>query len=452
MQPITYILDTSVIVHDTEILNQLINSQIIIPIAVLEELDKLKSQYTIVGANARQFLKILDYLTTESTQDILLDNDSKLSIDATERNHIGSDSTYGDNKILACAQQVNQYKENVVLLTRDYNLRIRARSLNIKSQNYDKESSAADPSEFYTGTKEIEVEAEMIESLYNNDILCVDDDFVQQHQLFPNQYLLLIAHDNSVSATCRFYEDMTLRLIDNRHKAFGLTSKNKEQTYALDALFDDNVKLVTLSGIAGTGKTLVATAAALEQVINQKKYEKFFITKSIETVGKDIGALPGTKLEKMAPFVQSIMDNISVLFSKGKKKINKKPTLNKRGEEQQQEIIQDPYLALLLDGGVITVEALAYMRGRSIDNAFILIDEIQNLREQDVKTLISRAGHNTKIVCTGDLDQIDVPSLNIFNNGMTYLVENFKPYGIHAHVTFTKGERSELATLASKIL
>lgn len=448
----TYILDTSVIVHNPEILNELEDSKIIICLAVLEELDKLKSQYTIVGANARQFLKILDNLTISSTENILLDNNSTLSIDASIRQAIGTDSSYGDNKILSCALAHSHLdEENVILLTRDYNLRIRARSLKIKSENYNKEIVLSDSSEFYTGTKEIELDPLEIRSLYDNEILCVDENFVKKHQLFPNQYLLLKATDLSVSATCRFYEDFTLKLIEGKQKAFGLSSKNKEQVYALDALFDDSIKLVTLAGPAGCGKTLLCVAAALDQVINQKKYEKIVITKSVETVGKDIGALPGTKLEKMAPFVQSIMDNVATLFKTKKKSVNKKPVLNKKGE-QREEIIQDPYLAMLLDTGVVEVESVAFMRGRSIENAIIILDECQNLTIHEIKTICTRLGQNSKLLCTSDLDQVDHQNLNIFNNGATHIIEAFKHYGIAAHVTLTKGERSEFATLASKIL
>lgn len=448
----TYILDTSVIVHDPEILEELENSKIIIPIVVLEELDKLKSQYTLVGANARQFLKILDNLTTSYTGSVTLNNNSILIIDTNNYKSMGQDNNYGDNKILSCAFEVNKESDNVILLTRDYNLRIRARVLNIKAEDYNKDVVLSEESELYSGTKVLEVDAKEIRSLYDNEVICVDENWVKEHKVYPNQFILLKCANGSTSATCRFYEDYTLKLLSGKNKAFGLSTKNKEQSYALELLFDDNVKLVTLSGIAGTGKTIMSVAAALEQVINEKKYEKFFITKSIETVGKDIGALPGTKLEKMAPFIQSIMDNVGSLFNKTKKKSSiKKPTLNKKGVEEN-EIIQDPYLSLLLDNGVIEVESLAYMRGRSIDNAFILIDEAQNLTQKEIKTIISRAGHNTKIVCTGDLDQIDVNNLNIFNNGLTYLVERFKPYGIAGHVALVKGERSELATIASKIL
>lgn len=446
----TYILDTSVIVHNPEILNDLNDSKIIMPIIVLEELDKLKHQYNLTGAHARQFLKILDDLTQDYSGSIMLENNSLLTIDAEDRGSFGKDSSYGDNKILACAHFFNDKENNLVLLTRDYNLRIRARILKIKSENYSKEIVMSDSSEFYTGTKEILMDSEDIVSLYDNEILCVDENFVRENKLFPNQYLLLKATDDSVSATCKFYENFTIKLLDNKQKAFGLSSKNKEQTYALDALFDDDIKLVTLSGPAGTGKSLLCIAAALEQVVNQKKYEKIVITKSIETVGKDIGALPGTKLEKMAPFVQSVMDNVSTLFKSKKKGINKKPNLNKKGE-QKEELIEDPYLAMLIDSGVIEVEAIAYMRGRSIDNAIVIIEECQNISIENMKTICTRIG-NSKILCNGDLDQIDSSNLNIFNNGFTHLIENMKPYPITAHVTLNKGERSELATLASKVL
>lgn len=448
----TYILDTSVIVYNPDILNELNNSKIVIPITSLEELDKLKSQYTIVGANARQFLRKLDDLTSKFENEIELDNDSSLILDATQYKAIGSDYSYGDNKILGCAEHYNSIEKNVVLLSRDYNLRIRARVLKIKSEDYTKDSVLASADEFYTGTKEFEMDPDEIESLYENKLICASSSWIKENNIFPNQYMLLVSQDKSVSATCRLHPDNTIRLIDDKPKVFGLIAKNKEQKYALDALLDDNIKLITLSGIAGTGKTLLATAAALEQVVNQKKYEKFVITKSIETVGKDIGALPGTKLEKMAPFLQSIMDNVGVLMSKSKKKSTLKQPNQNKPRNKDEQVIQDPYLSLLLESGVLEIEAIAYLRGRSIDNAIILIDECQNLTMAQIKTIASRIGNNSKLILNGDLDQIDLPSLNIFNNGLTYIVEKFKEQPIAAHVTLVKGERSELATLASKLL
>jgi PhoH-like ATPase len=448
-----YLLDTSVIVHDPEILSNLEQSKIIIPMAVLEELDKLKSQYTIVGSHARQFLKILDNLNI--TKEITLDNGSILALDINDYVGLGHDKSYGDNKILACAVSLNVdfNKEGIfelIVLSRDYNLRIRSRALGINAKDYAKDNIVASEEDLYTGTKTIETDDEEINSFYLNGVLCLDSSFVKKHELCPNQFVILKNEDGSHSAACRFYEDMTLRPLKGNNKAFGLSTKNKEQAFALELLFDDNVKLVTLSGMAGTGKTLMAVAAGLDQVINEKKYEKFLITKSIETVGKDIGALPGTKLEKMAPFIQSIMDNVATLFSKSKKKIG--PKKNQSNRRPEDEVIQDPYLALLLENGVLEVEALAYMRGRSIDNAFILLDEGQNLTQSHVKTILTRAGHNTKIVITSDLNQIDAPGLNIFNNGATYVIDKFKGESIAGHVTLTKGERSELATISAKIL
>ena len=448
-----YLLDTSVIVHDPDVLSNLEQSKIIIPMAVLEELDKLKSQYTIVGSHARQFLKILDGLNI--TKEMMLENGSILVLDINDYVGIGHDKSYGDNKILACAAALNveMNKEGVfelILLSRDYNLRIRSRALGIRARDYAKDNVLASEEDLYTGAKTILTSEEEIDSFYLNGLLCLDSSLVKEHELYPNQFVILKNEDGSHSAACRFYEDKTLRPLKGINKAFGLSTKNKEQAFALELLFDDNVKLVTLSGPAGTGKTLMCVASALQQVIEDKKYEKFLITKSIETIGKDIGALPGTKLEKMAPFVQSIMDNVGTLFSKSKKKIGqKRGQTNKRKDD---EFIQDPYLALLIENGIVEVEAMAYMRGRSIDNAFILIDEIQNLNQKEIKTLISRAGFNTKIVCTLDPDQIDAPGLNIFNNGGTYLIDKFKGESISGHVTLTKGERSELATVASKIL
>lgn len=447
-----YLLDTSAIVHDPDILSNLEKSKIVIPVAVLEELDKLKSQFSLAGANARQFLKILDRL--DITNSVTLENESVLNLDVNDYGSMGSDKSYGDNKILACAVALNKEFE-IILLSKDYNLRIRARAYGVKAEDYSKDTIASNSEDFYTGTKDLEMSAEDIESFYKNGILCLDAFLVKKYELFPNQFLILRNEETGKSAACRFYEDMTLRPLAGINKTFGLSTKNKEQTFALDLLFDDSVKLVTLSGMAGTGKTLLAIAAGLQQVLEEKKYEKLFLIKSAETVGKDIGALPGTKLEKMAPFVQSIMDNVSFLMNKTKKKIAPKRGGERSGggrERRDGEVINDPYLSLLVDRGIVEIESIAYLRGRSISNAFIIIDELQNMNHLEAKTILTRVGEGSKIICTGDLDQIDTANLNMFNCALTHVSERFKPYSIAGHVMLTKGERSELATLASKVL
>lgn len=451
-----YLLDTSVAVHDPDVLSKLANSEIIIPIAVLEELDKLKSQYSITGANARRFLKILDNLNITGPVDLL--SGSKLTIDTFGYDGIGVDKSYGDNRILACAMARNGASP-LTVLSRDYNLRIRARVFGISAEDYSNDKYAASKDDLYTGTKVMEnFPVDLIDQFYIDGMLKVDEDFVKENDIFPNMFLVLKNEDGGKSATCRFYDDMTLRPLKGPTKAFGMTTRNKEQSFALDLLFDDSVKLVTLSGMAGTGKTLLSVASGLQQVLEEKRYEKLFIIKSTETVGKDIGALPGTKLEKMAPFIQSVMDNVAVLFNNNNKKkgTGKKSSGGNSagggGGGRGEEVIQDPYLSLLLEKGTLEVESLAFLRGRSISNAFIILDELQNITPTETRTLISRLGNNSKICCTADHFQVDHKELNMFYNGATYVADKFKHYPIAGHVTLVKGERSELADLAARIL
>ena len=278
----------------------------------------------------------------------------------------------------------------------------------------------------------MEVDDDFIDSFYQSEegLLLPD----QNKKLFPNQYIILTGKaDPKKSAVCRFVNYNTpLRKVYTYKDIWGLSANNKEQKFAMDLLFDKNINIVSLTGQAGTGKTLIAAACGLEQVLNSTRsqggYDKLIITRPVQPLGRDIGFLPGTLEEKMMPWIAPIRDNLEHLF----------------GDRTA--------LDMQLEQGIIEIEAMTYIRGRSISNAFMVVDEAQNLTPHELKTIITRVGHGTKLILTGDIQQIDNSYVDAVSNGLTYAVEKFKEYEISGHVSLIKGERSKLATLASEIL
>jgi PhoH-like ATPase len=287
-----------------------------------------------------------------------------------------------------------------------------------------------------------------IDKFYNDDYL--DCDLLDiDVGLQPNEYAVMKATHKSQSAIGRYFHDTNqIKPIVNYRKVWNIQSKNKEQSFALDLLMDKNVQLASLIGPAGTGKTLIALAAGIEQIVEQKIYKKLIVIKPIQSVGNDIGYLPGTLQEKLEPWTAPIKDNLNVLFVSDS--TYNKPT-NKNFKNQKNKI-DNTYLEILMEQGIIEIEAVSFIRGRSIPNAYIVIDESQNLSMHELKTIITRAGEGTKIVLTGDVEQIDNQDVDSYTNGLSYAVDKFKSYDIAGHVTLIKGVRSKLATLAAKIL
>jgi len=285
----------------------------------------------------------------------------------------------------------------------------------------------------YAGVQRIDVDQSLVNSFYATKNLDIPEDFKDKYELFPNQFLVLKdrqAGQQSIITRFKSWESSLTPLIGVK-QSWGLIPRNKEQKFALDILFDDKIKLVTLVGKAGTGKTLLAISSALQQTLelDNQKYRKVVISRPVQPVGKDIGFLPGTLEEKMAPWIAPIKDNLKFLFN-------------------NDSFTMDMYI----ERGEIEIEAITFIRGRSIANAFIIIDEAQNLTTHELKTIITRVGENTKIILTGDIDQIDNTYVDSVSNGLTYAIEKFKEYPIAAHITLLKGERSELASLGAKIL
>lgn len=463
----TYALDTNVLLSDPNALSAFDDNNLIIPMLVLEELDRHKSRSDEVGQNARHVNRTLDEMRASGNnliKGVVLPSGGKLRVATIEHSAIKNlptelDVTKVDNLIIAFMLQFNARPndERPILVSKDINVRLKCDALDIKCEDYRRLRVASDVEKFYTGVKVIEVTETQVDEFYQKGKLDVPEAF--KGTLYPNQIVIIKHSENGQTVksaiTKYFGEDQPLTPINKVESAFGLKPRNKEQTFSLDLLYDPNIKLLTLTGPSGTGKTLLALAASLDQLkgignMNQARYNKLIVTRPVQPVGKDIGFLPGTLEEKMEPWIAPIRDNLNFLMG------NKTAGRRKRGSVDS--TVGKPtnddgtYLSLLQERGIIEVEAITFIRGRSIPNAIIVIDEGQNLTMHELKTIITRAGEGTKIIITGDLCQIDNVHVDIFTNGLTYAVEKFKEYSIAGHITLLRGERSALATLAAQIL
>ena len=464
----TYILDTNVLLSDPNCFNNFQDNDLIIPILVLEELDKHKGRSDEVGRAAREVNRILDKISElGSLKDgVSLPCGGTLKVMSSPTGYsallppelvLGSSV---DNMIIGFVLMLRREVSDAILVSKDINVRVKCSSLGIEAQDYLSNRATDSAEHLYTGVKVFVVPYETVEMFYARDSIHVHN--VTEEKLYPNQILVIKSVDiegNTLkSAICRVKGDMLyhLRKID---QVFGVKPRNKEQTFSVELLMDPSIKLLTLTGKAGCGKTLLAIAAGLEQLEamgNDGPYQKLIVSRPVQPVGRDIGFLPGTLAEKMEPWIAPIRDNLEYLLSS---KSGKKGQT--RGRKKSDELMggsgvsglsKDPFLELMQSKGLIEVEAITFIRGRSIPNAFIIIDEAQNLSMHELKTIVTRAGEGTKIILTGDVEQIDNNHVDTFTNGLTHAVEKFKEYDMSGHVTLLKGERSELATLASKIL
>jgi PhoH-like ATPase len=432
-----YVLDTSVLIYDPCAYKQFPHSDVIIPIVVLNELDKLKKLSTEVGKNARVAIRLLDEISNKGdiSVGILLDDDIMLKVDATyldctqpPYNGLG-DPTYGDTQILACTQfnWHNHIEHDVVLVSNDINLRVKAKARGIDSDSH--EGKRYSLSDLYSGIQVIINEDAGLDLQQKGQI----DPSSYGIYLQPNECILFQADNGDGISMGRKVDADKVKLVRKQYP-WNVSARNKEQMFAIDLIMDKSVDLVTMIGKAGTGKSLIVLATALELVLGRKEYEKFVIYRPIQPVGNDIGYLPGTLEEKLAPWFHAIMDNFEILFSA------------KNGGDWKRE------LEMYVKKGKIEMEAITYIRGRSIPNSIILVDECQNLSKEDVKTILTRAGEGTKIILTGDIEQIDNSLLDATSNGLTHVIEKFKDSGLAGHITFTQGERSKLASKAAEIL
>lgn len=434
-----FVLDTNVLLYDPQAIFKFADNCLIIPMTVIEELDRFKKDMNETGRNARQFSRILDGLRKKGAlaSGVTLDNGGSLRVEMFEEAAMKGlphelREERGDNRILAAAIKLKNAGTTVIFVTKDTNLRIKADTLGLVAQDY--ESDKVEIQDLYAGSVEIESDAATIDRFYGQGWS------EPVAGLLPNQFVVLRDSANpSHTAICR-HDCKQGRLvplvkIPPRQGIWGIIPRNKEQSFALDALLDDSVKLVTLVGKAGTGKTLLAIAAGLQKTAEDNVYNRLLVSRPVFPMGKDIGFLPGDIEEKLAPWMQPIFDNVELLLA------------GHEGEKRHSKGYRE-----LMNMGILEIEALTYIRGRSIPNQYLIVDEAQNLTPHEIKTIITRAGEGTKIVLTGDPFQIDNPYVDASSNGLTYVVERFKEQQIAGHIFMTKGERSELAELAANLL
>lgn len=439
-----FILDTNVLLHDPRSIYNFEKNHVIIPIYVIEEIDQFKRDLSELGRNARLVARYIDAFRAEGSlaEGVPLPNGGTIRVSFTDRDLPRSmaDGQLMDNRILAVALDIMEKEPATpaVFITKDTNLRIRADALGLISEDYDTER--AEISELYTGHIELTVSAELIDAIHKpNAEVELPASAAPTEGLSPNQLVLLKDAANSSHTGMGRFNATKGKLVPllrtAREGVWGVRPRNMEQSYTLDLLLNDDIKLVTIVGKAGTGKTLMAIAAGLHKTTEETLYQKLLVSRPIFPLGRDIGYLPGSVEEKLNPWMQPIFDNVEFLMnlSRAEKKAG-------RGYHE------------LIDLGILEIEPLTYIRGRSIPNQFIIVDEAQNLTPHEVKTIITRVGDGTKIVLTGDPFQIDNPYIDATNNGLVHVVNRFRNEKIAGHITMTKGERSALAELAANNL
>lgn len=430
-----FVLDTSVLVHDPNSYTSFDNSDVIIPIIVLEELDKLKKYADNTGRNARVVINKLDELSSlgEIHKGIKIDNNINIRIDAVNYLGLGEDTSYGDGKVLACAKKIQEQntKTKIVVVSRDINLRVRARALGFDAEGYNKDKTN-NSNDIFKGHRTVDNE-EAGEVLKDAGTILIKN-YEGLDDMLPNEYVNFVGKRGKGISLGRRIKDQ-IKLVEDA-SPWGLKLRNKEQLCAVDLLMDPNIPLVSLVGRSGGGKTLLSIASALEMVLNKKMYDSFMIFRPVSVIGKEIGFLPGSIQEKIEPMFGAISDAFSFLF----------PDKLKRGDGWKKQLYQ------YLDNGTIQQNPISYLRGRSIPKAFILVDETQNISKDEIKAILTRCGEGTKIVLTGDVEQVDVGNLDATNNGLSYVVDKFGKSELAGSIYFTKGERSAIATIASEIL
>lgn len=439
-----YVLDTSVCLTDAGVIYKFDNHDIFIPLKVLEEIDGHKKRQDSVGSNARQFIRTLDELRKKSNLEKGVRIEKGLGILKVVSYSIlkevifppDLDMRHADHTIIATAKaiQMNNDNRKTILVSRDINMRVICDSIGIDAEDYVSEKAISSFEELYNGFIVQSFDDEIIDRFYSGEDITLTEDEAE-NPMFPNQYIMMVSNANDKkSALAKFknHHEPLQKVIHKNLHDWNIDARNKEQAFAIDMLMNPDIKIVSLVGRAGSGKTLLAIAAGLQQTIGLRTesnhYSRLIVSRPVQPLGKDIGFLPGSMEEKMLPWLMPIQDNLKFLM----------------GDRTS--------LEMYMEKGKIEIEALTYIRGRSISNAFIVIDEAQNLTKHEIKTIITRIGEGTKIILTGDVEQIDNVYVNETSNGLAHAVENFKDYPIAGHMTFKKGERSELATLASKVL
>jgi len=429
----TFVLDTNVLLHDPESMNQFPKNNVVIPLMVLEEMDKMKRLPNELGKNSRAVFRMLDAITKDGKGDlhegVVLENESVIRIQL----HIKTDTKFefplgvNDNRIIMAAYFLREKGERVIFVSKDFAARIKAEAIGLEAQDYENLKFAYEA--LYRGIRKIETEKHNIDLFYKNNQISL-----KEETFHPNEYCILTSPEKS-SAIGKY--NQTLNQIEpliKVGKLWGINPRNAEQKCAVDLLMRDDIKLVTLVGQAGTGKTLLALACGLHKVFDQNTYSRILVSRPVVPLGRDIGYLPGTKEEKLFHWMQAIYDNLEYLCE------------SSNGERDTET------LQWVMDSKRIEMEAVTYIRGRSLPKMYMIVDEAQNLTPHEIKTIISRAGEGTKVILTGDPTQIDNPYLDKDSNGLTYTIGRFSDQKIYGHVFLDRTERSELAAIAADVL
>ncbi len=435
----TYVLDTNVLLHDPQALFRFEDNNVVLPLTVVEEIDRFKKEQSETGRNARQISRIIDGFRSQGRlfEGVRLEGGGLFKIaiyreEAMKRLPPELQVDQGDNRILAVAKElVDAGQSSIVFITKDINLRIKADTIGLCAQDYESDKVSID--DLYSGTSELLVAHEQVDLFYEKGELDLEGDFI------ANQGVTLVDEENPSHSAIGRYDALQQKLRPllrvPKEGVWGIHPRNREQQFAFDLLFNDEIRVVSLVGKAGTGKTLLAIAAGLHKTADEAVYSRLLVSRPVFPMGRDLGFLPGDIEEKLAPWMQPIFDNVELLLSSvdegGKRK---------RGYRE------------LIDLGLMEIEPLTYIRGRSIPRQYLIVDEAQNLTPHEIKTIITRAGEGTKIVLTGDPYQIDNPYIDSSSNGLSYAVERLKGQDISGHMTLTKGERSPLAELAANLL
>lgn len=421
----TFLIDTSVLLYDKQSLHSFADNNVVLPMVVLDELDRFKEKQGILGESARYINRFLDTLRKDGRLDMGVKLDSGQTIRILTREsdidleELDLDQSRGDNKIIASALMLKEQGDDVHVVTKDINLRVKCDALGIAAEDYYADHIDTWTEEEEAGLLQISVSDDMINDLHTHSIVDIDDD-----RLFNNCFLVCKG-DSGGSCLALWKNGSAIKI--NNPKVHDIMPRNKEQRFAMHALNCPDIPLVCLTGIAGSGKTFLTLMTALE-ALNEKKIERIVVTRSMEPVGRDIGFLPGDMNEKMAPWMSPLVDNFRHVFK------------------------SMSYFQMMIEKGQIDIAPLSYIRGRTFDNAFIIVDEAQNATIHELKTVITRVGEGSKIVLMGDTDQIDTPYIDKKSNGLSIVIDRLRESELMAHIHLPRGERSKLATLASRSL
>jgi len=423
-----FVIDTSVLIYHEDSIHAFPGQDVVVPLEVLEEIDGLKTRPDKAGNSARYINRFLDELRSEGnlSEGIFLKNGQKISIsldsDITLMPKGANNSR--DNRIISVALKLKEEGLSPTLISRDINLRVKCDALGISAESYHREKAVVKRRDAYTGVKVLHLAPNQISTFYEQGFLEHSEE-----GLMPNEYLVLKGGKQSALAV---HKKGQLRRLTNTSRGdfevMGIKPRNKEQCFALEMLLDPDVHMATLTGMAGCGKTILSTAAAIH-MLKEGKYDKIVLSRPVQSLSGDLGYLPGTKYEKMEPWIQPVIDNLKHIFKNG-----------------------ESYLQMMMESGTIEVEALTYIRGRSLPRTIFILDEAQNITYAEAKAVITRMGEDSKLVLLGDLEQIDAPHLDSTTCGLGAVVEKFRDFSLSGHITLLKGERSPLAAYAAKIL